>query len=482
MEHPDILVFMSDQHTPLLSSLTGGPARTPSLEAMAREGASFTQAYTACPLCVPARMAMLSGRLPSRTGILTNDDTLPGTNATFVHALAAAGYETTLVGRMHFVGPDQRHGFLNRLVGDTTPMTWARPLERLRAIRGVHRDTFRGECATEIVGGGDSPVLDYDRDVVEAALAFLAKAHDKPQFVLVGTYGPHFPYVAPPDLYKKYLSLVEAPFGCRPPADMNPLLAKRAGKGFDEALAVRIRAAYCGMVERIDSQVGAVRAAFNDWLARSGRRGVFAYLSDHGDMCGERGLVGKDAFYEKSLKIPLLFAGEGVTPGRRWDAPTSVLDLGPTLCGLAGVPLPTAQDGESLAPILAGDSPKEAEGRTVTAELLAPDAGGFTFARMARQGRFKLQTYHKYEAWDALFDVEADPFEQHNLIGERPALANALRGEWSDLPKAGAVEREQVERSRNVALVSRFEELARPPQMELWGNSSEASKLPPTVI
>ena len=118
MEQKNILVFMSDQHAPKMSSYLGGLARTPTLENMAERGMSFDAAYTACPLCVPARMAFLSGRLPSRTGILNNFTVLPDTTPTIAHAFSAAGYETVLVGRMHFVGEDQRHGFHHRLVGD----------------------------------------------------------------------------------------------------------------------------------------------------------------------------------------------------------------------------------------------------------------------------------------------------------------------------------------------------------------------------
>ena len=85
------------------------PVDTPNLAALREQGTAFDAAYTPCPLCVPARMAMLSGLSPYHTGIFTNNDTLPQTTPTFLHAMAAAGYETVLVGRMHFIGPDQRH-------------------------------------------------------------------------------------------------------------------------------------------------------------------------------------------------------------------------------------------------------------------------------------------------------------------------------------------------------------------------------------
>lgn len=97
---PDILLFMSDQHAPQFMAGAEMEVDTPNLDALRREGTSFSEAYTACPLCVPARMAMLSGMRAARTGIFTNNDALPDTLPTFLHHLAAAGYETVLVGRI----------------------------------------------------------------------------------------------------------------------------------------------------------------------------------------------------------------------------------------------------------------------------------------------------------------------------------------------------------------------------------------------
>lgn len=132
MSKPDILVFMSDQHTPGLSSFSGGIARTPNMEKLCEDGVNFTSAYTTCPLCVPARISMLMGKMPSNTGVFTNDGAIPESSATFLHSLVAAGYETVLIGRMHFVGTNQRHGFTKRLVGDITPVTWNRPAKSLK--------------------------------------------------------------------------------------------------------------------------------------------------------------------------------------------------------------------------------------------------------------------------------------------------------------------------------------------------------------
>ena len=88
---PDILLFISDQHAPQYQAGGQMPVDTPNLAALREQGTAFDAAYTPCPLCVPARMAMLSGLAPHHTGIFTNNDTLPQTTPTFLHAMAAAG-------------------------------------------------------------------------------------------------------------------------------------------------------------------------------------------------------------------------------------------------------------------------------------------------------------------------------------------------------------------------------------------------------
>ena len=151
---PDILLFISDQHAPQYQADGQMPVDTPNLAALREQGTAFDAAYTPCPLCVPARMAMLSGLAPHHTGIFTNNDTLPQTTPTFLHAMAAAGYETVLVGRMHFIGPDQRHGFPRRVAPDFTNSGWVRPQKTLEQDFGVHTQTMGYKWCIDVVGGG----------------------------------------------------------------------------------------------------------------------------------------------------------------------------------------------------------------------------------------------------------------------------------------------------------------------------------------
>lgn len=140
----DILLFISDQHSWLQQGYAGDPLiRTPNLDRIASEGTAMQNASTPYPVCVPARMAMLTGQLASRCGVMSNMAALDSNRATFAHCLNTAGYETVLCGRMHFVGPDQRHGFSKRIAGDITAIYHNRPNQAFAAERGVHDKTPR---------------------------------------------------------------------------------------------------------------------------------------------------------------------------------------------------------------------------------------------------------------------------------------------------------------------------------------------------
>lgn len=427
-ELPDILVFMSDQHNARLTETASDPyISTPNLTRLAADGTEYANAYTSCPLCVPARSSMLTGQLPSKTGIFTNSGVINGDQATFAHSLGAVGYETVLCGRMHFLGPDQFHGFTRRLVGDFTPCFHGR-YGKQRADLGPYVGTPAGDF-DKLYGGGTSPVLEYDRAVVEAALEYLAQPHERPIFLLVGIYGPHHTFVAPPELYRKYMDLVGPPNSdAQAVLDIHPALQKKV-RSFDSDVIHSLRAAYYGLVEHVDTQVGRVRSAWQEHLGRNKRPGVFCYLSDHGEHAGEKGLWGKMSFHEESARIPLIFAGSGIQSGVRSDSACSIMDLGPTLCELANAPLPPEQDGASLVPFLKGM--RSADKRIVISELLE---NGIP-ARMIRFGDWKYIAYAETEKKNQLFNLISDPYEYRNCIHEHPDVAAELKAEldrgWS---------------------------------------------------
>lgn len=318
---------MSDQHGQAYTQMEHPDIDTPNLMELAGEGLSFDRCYCSAPLCVPSRMSFLSGKLPAGLGIFDNDSTLPSDMPTIAHALGERGYRTVLIGRMHFKGDDQRHGFDERLVGDITSQFWGTGGAQRTDFGAFIRTTNRKHCL-DAVGGGCSPVMAYDEAVFEAAMEYLSRKHDEPLFLIVGFYGPHFPFACDPELYRKYQARfpVEEASGGRCEdvyddyrQDCSP--EKRRD----------CKAAYCGLVETIDGYVGQLRRLFS----KNRKDYVFLYTSDHGEQLGKRSLFGKQTLYEDAVRVPLMIEGTGIPHGR-CRSQVSLLDVSRTILAMAG--------------------------------------------------------------------------------------------------------------------------------------------------
>jgi choline-sulfatase len=480
MQKPDILIFLSDQHHGNYTGYAGHPiVRTPNLDRLAASGVTFDSAYTACPLCVPARSAFLTGQLPSVTGIFSNQGAIPEDQPTFIHSIAAEGYDTVLCGRMHFVGDDQRHGFTKRIMGEITPLYWGRGGKK-RTDLGPYVGTFSKERCLEVVGGGDSPVLAYDRAVIQAALDYLQEDHEKPQCVVVGTYAPHFSYVAPTELYAYYRDIVELPR--HNAADVlagHPILAKKQNR-IDGELMRDVRAAYFGMIENIDRQIGSVHEAWRQYLDRNERQGLFIYLSDHGDQAGEHHYYGKETFFEGSAKIPVVVAGHGIGSfqgGRRVQGAVSMLDIGPTLCDLIGAAAPPEQSGRSLLPQLLGGT-EEPERAVVSEYAVRDETGRKVPARMVRKGNWKLISYTYFEEHDLLFDLASDPLEGTNLRHEQPSVYRELRTVLETGWDVPAIVKKQELKEAHYRLLSKWGANTDVEEAERWPVPESARRLP----
>lgn len=423
---PDILIFLSDQHHGDMLGCKGNPVvKTPHIDQLAQEGILFNEAYTTCPLCVPSRLSFLTGQMPSKLSVFNNDAALAADDITFLHSLAMEGYETVLCGRMHFKGPDQRHGFTKRIMGEITPLYWGRGGKERKDL-GRFAGTFAVGNCLNIIGGGESPVLDYDRAVIKAALSYLEEEHERPQCIVVGTYAPHFTYIAPKDLYDYYLDKVELPaVGGEEYEDGHPVYNKRGVKIPDQKLR-SLRAAYYGMITNMDNQVGEVRAAWDRYLKRSKRKGCFIYMSDHGDQIGEHNLVGKQSFYEGSIKIPLVIQGDGIEEGIECNDPTSIMDLAPSLCKLTDSPIPPHCDG-LVIPALFQEEDYEKR-QVIYSEFMDKHHDGSpSYGYMVKRNQWKYISYSKQTDYDMLFDLAHDPFESNNVIEEHPSLAQELK-------------------------------------------------------
>ena len=414
---PNVLVLMSDQHNPMVSSPYGHPfMRTPALQALADRGVTFENAYCPSPLCVPSRSAFLTGLPVHQVGAWDNSCPLPVSEPTWAHRLNAAGYETTLCGRMSIGGPNQMHGFAQRVhpemrpgkMGSSFP-NWDAPI---RARSGTRE-------RLETAGAGDTFQQRYDDEVTDAAVAYLSDParRDGPWAAVVGWFLPHTPLTVRAEYFDMYYpDHADQPSAAAQPIDTVHPQSRRfrehlGAEGLTEAQIGRARAAYYGMVSFTDAQVGRVLEA----LASSGAADntLIVYTSDHGEMLGEHGLWWKSSFYEPSLRVPLIAAWPGrIVGGSRVDTPVSLLDLTRTIVDAAGA------DADGIV----GDNlfdPELDAGRAVFAEFEAhaTDRPG----RMVRRGRFKLNYYHGEP--QELFNLQADPNETRNLAAS-PAHAD----------------------------------------------------------
>jgi len=422
---PNFMIILSDQHSPHLLRCAGDSlVRTPHLDSLAENGVLFDSTYCAAPLCVPSRMTFLTGRHCSDIGVWTNGCMLPSDIPTFAHGLGAAGYETVLGGRMHFVGPDQRHGFEKRIIGDVLSPFPGGPGPDLGHIPlSTTGQTYK---AVEVAGPGRTAYQAYDVAVTDACCRYLEERDrdDRPFCLLVGYVLPHCPFICPRDLYEEYLDRVDIP--PVPPGyleNLHPAMRLwRQVRGVDDLTTEQIRrarAAYCGLVTFMDEQIGRLLQILE--AAPFGEDTIVVYTSDHGEMAGEHGMWWKSSFYEGSVGVPMIWSWPGrLAAGKRVSAVTSLLDVGPTLLDLAAADPLSRIAGRSLRSFLEDGAPPADWPDLTLAENYS--GGQERPGRMIRQGPWKLNHYHGHDR-PQLFNLEEDPDEFHDRAAD-PACAD----------------------------------------------------------
>ncbi|MGF1477383.1 MAG: sulfatase-like hydrolase/transferase [Geminicoccaceae bacterium] len=417
---PSLLFLFSDQHAQRIAGCYGDPVvQTPHLDRLASEGVTFDNAYTTAPLCTPARMAMLAGQYSYRIGCWTNSDVLASDVPTHAHSHGAAGYRPTLVGRLHAVGPDQLHGYAERLVGDHST-NWPGGKAHSLGVLDRTNDPFR--VSIERSGPGQSSYEVKDRDVLNAALAKLdqSAAEKKPFAMTVGLMLPHQPYVCSKDDFALYDDKVGPPRLEPPGANAeHPYL--RAWRDHTGSLDLpdewqhRARAAYYGLTTALDRTVGQILDKL-DALGLS-EDTLVIYASDHGDQLGERGLWWKQTFYDQSLKIPLIMRWpERLPAGERRSSVVNLLDVTATMIDALGAPpLPRGQGRSLLAMASDERTPwiDETFAEYCTDGVARWTGGAPVQQRMLRTDRYKLVYYHGQPC--QLFDLADDPDELNDL-------------------------------------------------------------------
>lgn len=425
---PNILVIQADQMAASALSAYGNSfTKTPHIDALAAEGATFRNTYCAFPLCGPSRASMMTGQLPSKIRAYDNAAELMSEIPTFAHYLRARGYQTSLSGKMHFVGADQLHGFERRLTSDIYPgdFYWTENMAtRTAKTRSDGRAvTQSGICKRTVQ-------LDYDELTMANAEQHLydiaRSADDRPFMSVVSLTHPHDPYYCTQPFWDLYEG-VDIPMPAVPalPIDeQDPLtryimIRHELDDGFDDDTMMRSRRAYYGAVSYIDHQVGRLMNLLEDLSLRENT--VIIFTSDHGEFLGERGLWFKRHFYEPAAAVPLIISTPGGPKGKVVSENVSLMDLLPTMLDLAGdqelADLREPIDGQSLVPLMNGGSRES----VAYSEIMSDGLPAPIF--MIRRDNWKLIYGPAYPA--ELYDLDEDPHEQSNLAAT-PEAADAL--------------------------------------------------------
>lgn len=380
---PNILLITADQWRGDSLGIAAHPlVQTPNVDRLAARGACFRNHFAAAAPCSPARASLYTGLYQMHTRVVRNGSPLDARFDNLALAARRASYDPTLFGYTD-TAPDPRGrdpndpdlasyegilpGFCVRQAlceDDATWLTWlAKEQGAPRATQDIHAPPPEdGERVSR-----RAPAYDAGQTqtafLTNAFVDWLAE-QTAPWFAHISFLRPHPPFVVP----EPYASLYDADAGpsfLQAEGPEHPLVrALRGNKGLSHFLQGqsghiadleerdlrRVRALYWGMITEVDAQIGRLTDAL-------GPDTLVILTSDHGEMMGDYGLLGKGGFYPQSYHIPLVIAGPGVAPGTTVTAFTSAVDIFPTLLEIMGVSAGHAPDGNTLVPFLAGQKP-----------------------------------------------------------------------------------------------------------------------------
>lgn len=423
---PNIIFIQTDSQDGRAMGCMGHPAMaraTPNMDALARRGVLFRNAYTNNPICCPARASMWSGTYTHHCEGWNNYKGIEESAPTFRTHLDAAGYRTQTFGKLDYLSGS--HSIRARV------SAWTR-------AAGIMRPSYR-MGPPEVLAENKERVHEGDWQHVGRCIEFInerARSDDGPFWLYLGLSSPHPEFRTS----QRYLDLIDEAGVTVPPPDEgeeHPLMAYRRVNmnwmhGYSGETIRAVRRIYFAMIAEVDAMLGRLLAAVDDGgLAEST---VVIFTSDHGEMAMEHRQWYKMSAYEPSAHIPLIVAGAGVRSGVEIETPVSLIDIYPTLMDLAGIGQPGGLDGRSILPELTGAPSSHPDWALLESHDTACKTGIF----MLRRGDWKY-IVHVGE-WVQLFNLKDDPWEIHNLADERPETVAEM-----DALLRGIVDYEEVD-------------------------------------
>ncbi len=417
---PNILLIQTDQHASSVAGFAGDPSvQTQHLDALAQRSTQFDTAICPSPICTPSRMCMLTGKEAHRCAAWSNHWIIFPEHVTWPSHFADHGYRTCLVGKMHFGGRDQMQGFQVRPYGD---------LRHGLSHQPEPIDLFPAYHGAESAGVTEIPEsLLQDVVVTRESLAFLLEHQDLepdvPWFVCASYSRPHSPFTAPGRYIRRYRDKIPPAYlPANPDEDLEPFARRYFSVDQSAEVSLRGREAYYACIDFVDDCIGELL----EGLDRAGLldNTIVIYTSDHGEMIGHHGIWGKIVYYEPSVGVPLLMTGPGIQAGHhRVPHPVSLLDLFPTTCALAGLPVPEGLDGVDLHELLTepetAKPPRDfaasasfAYGVRINYNTTDENQPGAAM-RLVRDQNWKYVEIEKGSP--LLFDLASDPPEKLNL-------------------------------------------------------------------
>lgn len=404
----NVLFLFSDDHQPDAIGVLGHPdLKTPNLDALYRRGCAFTRTYIQGSLqpavCVPSRAMMLTG-----LGLWRVAADFGPEHPSWIERFRAAGYSTFITGKWHNGRPSfQRaasHGggiFFGGMYDHRKMSLWDyAPETNYPPKAATLREGFSSELFTN------------------EAIRFLeTRRRDQPFVAYVSYMAPHDPRVPPQryrDLYDPARLTLPGNLLPRHPFNNGEMTVRDemlAGWPRTEAEIRNQLADYYGMISHLDSEIGRLLERLNSLGLADSTYVVFA--GDNGLAMGQHGLMGKQNLYEHSVRVPLAISGPGIAGGKRSTSLHYLMDIGPTLCDLAGLPPAQGIDGVTMAPSVRGE---------LSAGRPEIYAGYMTGQRTLITDRWKLIRYPRVDRTQ-LFDLVSDPQEKSDLSSEKEVMS-----------------------------------------------------------